>query len=136
MVMPDQDMEVTARIGGPKFNKEAFARNHLMGATLLLTGTGLQKSQKSIGAPPSRARAKLAPFLPQLSGTQGNSSPMSIKGLKAPIAPKDQVKQEGGSQKAHLFVNDPIRVRMLGENPDETLQGDSFMVKLPSVYLR
>ena len=106
-----------------------------MGATLLLTGTGLQKSQKPNGAPPSGARAKLASFLPQLSGTQGNSSPMSIKGLKAPIAPKDQGKQESGSQKAHLFVNDPIRVRMLGENPDETLQGDSFMVKLPSVYL-
>ena len=61
---------------------------------------------------------------------------MSIKGLKAPIAPKDQIKQESGFQKAHLFVNDPIRVRMFGENPDETLQGDSFMVKLPSVYLR
>ena len=69
MVMPDQDMEVTARIGGPKFNKDAFARNQIMGATLLLTGTGLQKSQKSNGAPPSVARAKLASFLPQLPGT-------------------------------------------------------------------
>ena len=69
MVMPDRDMEVTARVGGPKFNKEAFARNHIMGATLLLTGNGLQKSQKSTGAPPSGARAKLASFLPQLPGT-------------------------------------------------------------------
>ena len=62
---------------------------------------------------------------------------MSIKGLKAPIAaPKDLAKQISGFQKAHLFVNDPIRVRMLGENPDETHQGDSFMLKLPSVYIQ
>ena len=97
LVMPNEDTEAVLRIGDQRLFKEPVSRSPVLSSTLHRTSNALQKSKQGSPLRP-RPKPKLGSFLPQLPAAEATgSSPMSIKGLKAPIAAnKELAKQVSG----------------------------------------